>query len=209
MTHTTHQQRPLAGFVYEAGTLRFVMRAFFKLGLTESAQNVTEHTFRVAMIAWMLAVQENADVNKCLKMALIHDMGEIRTQDQDWVSGQYVKADEHRAARDIFSGTPLEEETNALLEEYQQRQTLEARIVKDADRLDLLSEVREVSERGVKLSRHWLVHENTLPNDGLFTQSGRELAKDLIEMSPFDWPDQIHETAYGKIRQFGTAKNAA
>ncbi|MEZ4103480.1 MAG: HD domain-containing protein [Candidatus Paceibacterota bacterium] len=38
------------------------------------------HSFRVAMIGWQLALMEGVDSNKVLKMCLIHDVPEIRSE---------------------------------------------------------------------------------------------------------------------------------
>lgn len=134
-------------FLYEIGTLRKIPRAWQQL-LTGKVQNIAEHIFRVTMIAWMIALAEKADAPKVLKMCLIHDLAESRTGDIAFMHRDYVTRHDELAEAHIFEDTLLEKEARELLKEYSERTSLEAKIVKDADNLDVDLELKELGKMG-------------------------------------------------------------
>ncbi|MDB5178712.1 MAG: hypothetical protein JWN01_655, partial [Patescibacteria group bacterium] len=108
-------------FIYEIGALRYMQRIWVRF-LNPSFQNNTEHMFRVAWIALIIAKREGAtDHEKILKMALVHDVSESRTGDVDYLSRQYVKRDQEQGIKDMLSGTALESEFIELWKEYERR----------------------------------------------------------------------------------------
>jgi len=60
-------------FLFEIGSLRNMPRAWQQI-LSGKVQNISEHIFRTTMIAWIIAVAEKADINKVIKISLIHDI---------------------------------------------------------------------------------------------------------------------------------------
>jgi hypothetical protein len=70
-----------------------------------------------------------------------------------------VNSDEEKAAHDSFAGTLLEDINEDVLSEYEMRQTIEAKIVKDADNLDIDVELKEFEERGSQLP-DWHIQAN-------------------------------------------------
>ena len=74
----------LAHFLYEIGTLRKIARAHRQTLLTDDlSDNISSHSYRVTIIGWMLAETEKADINKVIKMCLLHDLAESRSNDQN------------------------------------------------------------------------------------------------------------------------------
>ena len=81
MKKTKTQKRDLE-FIYEMGSLRFIERAW-KRYLNPDFQNLAEHHLRVAWIALVLANKEGVkNTDKVLKFAIMHDIAESRTGDQ-------------------------------------------------------------------------------------------------------------------------------
>lgn len=134
-------------FLFEMGSLRNVPRAWQQI-LTGRVQNIAEHTFRMTMVAWVLAIAEKADVNKVLKMCLLHDIGESRARDIAFMHREYVTRHEELAEEHIIENTVLEKEAKALFKEYNERKSLEAKIVKDADNIDVDLELKELAKIG-------------------------------------------------------------
>ena len=63
--------------------------------------NILEHTFRVMFLALAIARGEKVkDEEKIIKMAMIHDLGESRTGDPNYVQKVYVNSNESRALKD-------------------------------------------------------------------------------------------------------------
>jgi|SRR3989338_273008 len=134
-------------FLFEIGSLRNVPRAWQQV-LTGKVQNVSEHIFRMTMVAWMIASKEGANTSKVVKMCLIHDLAESRTGDIAFMHRSYVTRHEELAEEHMFQHTTLEKEAQVLLKEYNDRKSLEAKIVKDADNLDADLELKELARIG-------------------------------------------------------------
>ncbi len=178
-------------FLYEIGTMRFIQRTWRQF-LNPDFANLAEHTMRVIWIALLLAKKEGVtDTDKIMKMALAHDVSETRTGDVHYVSRLYTDRHEDRAVADTFAGTGFGEEFLELLHEYEKRESLEAKIVKDADTLDVDMELIEQKSKGDGIYgalgpiRQKIEHERLL-----FTQSARDLWKEIYSSNPHDWHSQ-------------------
>lgn len=172
-------------FLYEMGTLRYIPRIWRQF-LNKDFANLSEHMFRVAWIAMIIAKEEKADINKVIKIALMHDITESRNSDVHYLSRMYTQRDEHSAIKDLLKGTSLEEEFMALFHEYEERQSLEAKIVKDADNLDVDMELQEQYVNGIKLKENFQEMRNNV-YELLFTETAKKLWKELQASNPHDW----------------------
>src|SRR3989344_7624823 len=142
-------------FLYEIGALRFLPRQWQRFHLPH-VQNLTEHHYRVIWLALIIAAREKkGDSEKIMKMALVHDIGESRTNDVDYIGRQYVERHENRAVKDMLAGTPLQKEFLELFNEYGERKSIEAQIVKDADNLDVDMDLAEQGASGHHLAQLW------------------------------------------------------
>lgn len=169
-------------FLFEIGTLKNVQRGWRQHMGTDVA-NVLEHSFRVMYIALILARMEKVkDEEKIMKMVLAHDMAETRTSDLSYVQKVYVKADEDRAAKEMFGGTVLENLETEILKEYEERKSTESRIVKDADNLDVDLELKELETRGHQLPKKWRALRKKVRDEKLYTKSAKKMW-DLIQKS--------------------------
>jgi putative hydrolases of HD superfamily len=174
-----------AELLYEIGTMRHVVRTWHQFGGISFA-NVAEHTLRVAWTAQLIARNESADMGKVVRLALIHDLPETRTGDVNYVQRMYVDRHEDRALKEIAHDTSLESEMLELWQELEERQTLEARIVKDADMLDVDFELMERASDGTRI-RDVLVDTRDRLYDRLYTESARRLYKLLCSTDPHAW----------------------
>ncbi len=174
-------------FLYEMGTIRYIQRTWRQF-LNPDFANLAEHHFRVAWIALMLAKQEGVtDTEKVLKMALMHDIAESRTGDVNYLQRQYVIRNEEEGIADILADTSLAAEFLAVLKEYEERQSIEAKIVKDADNLDVDFELQEQSSRGHKIAEEWVEMRRDVQRAKLFTESAKRMAAQMREVSPHAW----------------------
>jgi putative hydrolase of HD superfamily len=172
-------------FLFEIGTLRHVPRTWNQFGGLPLA-NDAEHTFRVAMIAWLLAKHEGVDIGHVAKMALIHDMAETRTGDVHYLSRLYVKRDEAGAILDQTEGISVQNEMRELLAEYEERTTPEAKVLKDADTLDIEIELMESIARGEFMGE--IIHKKrAVLREKLFTESARRFFDAIRVTNPHDW----------------------
>ncbi|OGF69711.1 hypothetical protein A3H65_02175 [Candidatus Giovannonibacteria bacterium RIFCSPLOWO2_02_FULL_45_14] len=173
--------------LYEVSAFRNVERVWKQFLGTEVANNA-EHTFRVIWIALTLGKYEGkVNLEKIIKMALIHDFEESRCGDVHYLSRQYTKRDKKMAIEDIFEGTILHDEFIKIFDEYEKRKTKESKIVKDADNLDVQIELSEIANKGNKLSATWKKHRDKYVYPKLFTKSARKFWQAFYKSNPHDW----------------------
>jgi putative hydrolases of HD superfamily len=171
-------------FLYEMGTLRFVPRAWRQF-LNKDFANTSEHIFRVVWTSIIIAKEENADINKVIKMALIHDAVESRNSDVHYLSRMYTKRDDDKAIKDILKDVSIEDEFLELFNEYEKRESIEAKIVKDADNLDVDIELQEQAAKGVKVKDFDVMRKRV--HDMLFTDTAKKMWEEIQESNPHDW----------------------
>ena len=172
--------------LYEVGCLRFLQRNWRQF-LNADFSNETEHSFRVAWIAMILTSYEKVkNIGKVVMMALVHDAGESRSGDVHYVSRQYTSRDEELAVEDIFSGTSLQKEIVELWKEYEERKTIEAKIVKDADNLDVEFELKEQEAKGENLRKYWQDARQRVYKN-LYTKSAKKMWQEIQSSNPHDW----------------------
>jgi len=174
-------------FLYEIGTLRFAIRTWNQF-LNPNSQNLSEHTLRVVWTSLVLAKHEGAtDTNKIIKMALIHDISESRSVDVNYVSRQYADRHEDKALADTLGGTAVADEFLPLWHEYEARQTLESKIVKDADHLDVDFELKELEAMGNKLGKALYPSRERALQNRFFTATARKMWQELQNSDPHHW----------------------
>lgn len=174
-------------FLYEIGCLRFLQRNW-KQFLNPDFANITEHIFRVTWIALTLAKHEGTtDTAKVMKMALVHDITESRSGDLQYLSRQYSTRNEEKAIEDMLADTALAPDFISVWKEYEKRESLEAKIVKDADNLDVEFELKEQEVSGHELRKLWLPVRRHVVQNHLYTRSAKAMWKAIQESKPHDW----------------------
>ena len=148
-------------FLFEVGMLKKTPRTGYQF-LGSGGESVADHSFRTAVIGYVLASQEpEADRNKVVLMCLFHDFPEARTGDHNYVNKRYVKTDEERAVSDQVRGLVFRDEIIGLTREFNSCDTLEARLAKDADQLDLILELKGQLDSGNPNAEEWLTYAGT------------------------------------------------
>lgn len=133
-------------------------QGFIALGFKRNeADSVAAHSWTTAMLTFFLATEmkkqgQKIDVDKAVKMALFHDMaetivGDVGTFVKSMAGGAFAGVEEE-GLKWLLSDLPSKEEIASLVHEYSQRKTLEARLVKVADNLDALAQVKGVPAAG-------------------------------------------------------------
>jgi putative hydrolase of HD superfamily len=174
-------------FLYEIGNIRLIDRSWRRFHTLNFA-NLAEHHFRVCWLALIIAAYEGkVDTGKIIKMALIHDIAESRATDVDYLSRQYVERNEELAIKDMLKDTALEKEFYSLWEEYESRESLEAKIVKDADNLDVDFELAEQENQGSTLKGEWTEMRGFVAKEKLFTDTAKKIFDQLSETKPHNW----------------------
>jgi 5'-deoxynucleotidase YfbR-like HD superfamily hydrolase len=174
-------------FLYEVGSLRYAIRTWSQF-LNPGCQNLSEHTLRVVWIALTIANLEGVkDTSKVMKMALVHDISESRSVDVNYVSRQYADRHEDKAIEATLGGTVLLDEFLPIWEEYEERTTIEVKIVKDADHLDVDLELRELEAMGNKLGKALYPSREQAIETRFFTETARRMWEEIQQSDPHHW----------------------
>ena len=110
-------------------------------------ESVAEHSWRVSLMAYWISDEfPEADMNKVIKMCLIHDLGECFTGDIP--TFDKTEADEQREEQLLQVWveqlpSPFREEMSALYQEMEARETVEAKIYKALDNLEAVIQHNE------------------------------------------------------------------
>ena len=116
----------------------------------DKPESIADHMYRMSLMA-MVAAKEmpGLDQNRCVKLALIHDLAEAIVGDitpHDPVSKEEkakMEADAMAKIRDMLGDSLGGEEVEALWHEYEDQVTDEAKLLKDLDKLEMIMQAGE------------------------------------------------------------------
>ena len=156
-------------------------------GLPNGTESVAAHSFGVSATAMLLAdrfVAHGIEINieKVLRIALLHDWAETRVGDMPRTGTLYFGSEARKQAEtaafaDIVSG--LDGSYANLYNDYEHRQSVEARLVKAADVLDLLIQVLALERAGARgLDEFWEVAEKPEFN---LEQTAEQIVQELLQ----------------------------
>jgi putative hydrolase of HD superfamily len=176
--------KDLIHLFYEIGMLDTTPRSGFAF-LGSGKQSVSEHSFRMTLIAYSLAkeLKENIDEKKLLLMCLFHDLPEARTGDLNYINKKYVVANELKVLEDLQNECRLGPEIATLLEEYRLSKSLEAQIAHDADQLELMLVLKRELELGNSFAKLWL--ENAAKR--LVLAPSLKIAEEIMITESYQW----------------------
>ena len=179
--------RDLVKFLFEISALKRIKRSGWWLEGIKDPETVAEHSYRTAMLGYLLAKMEGVDVDKVVKMCLFHDMPECRINDVPRSAVKYLNKDpiEKEVVKDQALLLPKEIgiEYQNVFNEMDDMQTKEAIVAKDADRLETIIQAKEYSDMGFKGCDNW-VEKNS---SNLQTESAKKIALELRKISFNEW----------------------
>lgn len=170
--------------LHEVGMLAKTPRSGFAF-LGSGQQSVAEHSYRMTLIALVLAdlSEKEVDREKLMQMCLIHDLPEARTGDLNYVNKRYVTVNDEAVLKDLQASYPCGEKFVNLIREYEQAQTLEAQIAHDADQIELLLFLKEELEHGNLHANDW--YENV--KQRLTLPQSKKMATEILNEFSKSW----------------------
>lgn len=170
--------RSLLDVLLELQFLDRVPRTGFALRGVSDPESVSEHSWHLALLVWLLAPKvPGVDPARALEMALVHDLAEVRLGDLPLTSsGYFPPGAKEEAEGNAFSDltAPLDDRARSLFAEYQQADTPEARLVKACDKLQLMLKVAVYEGWGARgLGEFW-------ENPGNFPQLEIDAVDELV-----------------------------
>ncbi|HSB46742.1 MAG TPA: HD domain-containing protein [Candidatus Bilamarchaeum sp.] len=177
-------------YLFEAGMLKRVKRSGWWSEKVESPESVAEHSFRAALIAFVLAKMEgltDEEANRICTAAVFHDMHETRLLDLNKITHRYItveKALERRVEADQIRAMP--KALKASLLAALRLSEREERILKDADYLECAIQAKEYADIGYDTGK-WV--DNIAKR--LQTASAKALANKLKKADSGAWKDGL------------------
>jgi putative hydrolase of HD superfamily len=145
-------------FFHQIGKLKGNPRRGWVINDIKNPESIAEHTFRAAVMAWLLAEKKKLNVEKVLKIALIHDICEVYAGDTTPYDSILPKSKKKRA--ELLKTWPRfsNAEKKRLAKEKHERE----RKCLDLLILDLPADTKK------EIKKLWLDYENGLTPEGRF-----------------------------------------
>ena len=125
--------------IYRQGWLKV------RIGLKhkDKCESVADHSFSVALLALTIIEKEKLplDAFKCIKMGIIHELGEIYTGDYtpyDNITKDEKQKKEKEAIQKVLNTIDKDNDFLELWEEFEKEETEEAKFIKNIDQLEFL-----------------------------------------------------------------------
>jgi putative hydrolase of HD superfamily len=184
MTET--EMRAIIRLCHEAGHLKRSRRTgWWVAGITD-VESVAEHSWRTAVLAYIIALAEGADAERAATMAVFHDLPETRTGDIEYVGRHYLNAESDEAiTKNQVADLPaaMADALIAIIRQAEDRSTPESACLRDADKLECLIQAREYQRQGHQDVQTWI--DNMAA--AVRTPTGRALAEAALRADPGEW----------------------
>ena len=178
-------------FIAEAGTLKKVKRSGWWMVGAANVESVADHSYRCAVVGYLLARMEGVDPLPVLMMSIFGDLPEARINDLHKVSSRYL--DGRKAEKESFTDQieklddEMRNELQAYRNDYDDQGSKESIVARDADILECIIQAKEYADTGSIKAVKFL---NKAP-DHLKTESAKRIWTDLLEWDSTDWWERI------------------
>ena len=148
----------IAAFFHLVGRLKLEKRRGWVLRGVKDCESVADHSFRLCLMALVFAQRQGLDADRALKLAVVHDLPEavcgdvaVRVKEEmQKVSNKEKKGLEENALKREMELLPagIARGIKELWEEYEARETKEAKLVYELDRLEAIFQAAEYEKAG-------------------------------------------------------------
>jgi putative hydrolase of HD superfamily len=180
-------------FIIEIDKLKSIYRRTCLINERRN-ENTAEHSWHIAVMAMILSEYANAkvDIAKVLKMTLVHDIVEIDAGDTFVYDTQAAldKAERERHAADrLFGLLPADQgaELRGLWDEFEARETPEARFAAALDRL--IPQLHNYYNQGGSWKEHAITHDRVVARNVTMKEGAATL---------WEWTRQLLDDAVAK-----------
>lgn len=135
-------------FMIEADKLKAVNRTGWVIRKVKNHEHVADHSYSTALLSYIMAKKLGLDANRCMIMALTHDMNEIitgdiatRAKEHHQTVNNHDKARlEHTNMLKILENLDKSSNTHfkVMWAELKENRTKEAQLVHEVDKLDYI-----------------------------------------------------------------------
>lgn len=166
-------------------TLKTTKRTGWVMRGVHNPESIADHMYRMSLMSMIASFSNGAlDTNRCIKLALIHDLAEAKVGD---ITPHCGVSDDDKYTLELTTMEQVKEmlgpmmggdEILELWKEYEEGSTEEAKLLKDLDKIEMILQAQEYEAEGS--------HEQSL--DQFFTSTegkwrteiGKEWAKEIV-----------------------------
>ncbi|HSV43893.1 MAG TPA: HD domain-containing protein [Candidatus Bathyarchaeia archaeon] len=156
----SREMTSVLNFFAEAGLLKRVRRSGWWVAGIDDPESVADHSFRTAVIGFHMAYLEKVDPFRVVTMCLFNDIHEARINDLHKMGHFYIdfKDAERRVFQDQVRDLPggIKGPLVEMRREYDEQQTPESQVARDADILECLVQAKEYLDSGYQEAEHFL-----------------------------------------------------
>lgn len=144
-------------FLQKVGKLKRLKRAGWVRHSIPDPESVADHSFRTALLAYVLVNELGVNTDKLIKMALLHDLaealvGDITPHEAAWTH----KHETEKKAMHQLTASLKNSEIMDLWLEIEKGVTLEAKALHELDKLEMVLQTLEYEQKyKVDLSEFW------------------------------------------------------
>ena len=182
--------KKIVDFFFEVGALKNQNRTGYLHEKVEHKESIASHVLRAVQIGEVLCYLEGGDELSVKNIILYHDNGEARITDLHKLAQKYFAKDqlhkaELEALKDQVKNLPRElgEKMLKSFISYEKGDSIDAKIARDADTLELLVTIREYELIGHENFGFWFDDAKK----HLKTDSGRKLFKKIRKGKFNNW----------------------
>lgn len=177
-------------FLKTIGKSKRLLRSGWIREKIKDPESVAEHSFRVGVLAMVLADELGVDKEKLIKMAILHDLGELVTGDTVVVNprGDVIdiekntekEREEKEGIREVFNKISEGDTYAAIFEEMIDIATPESRVFWQLDKLEMALQALEYEEEQGKNLEGFFVTADLYIRHPLI----REIFDDILKQRP-------------------------
>ena len=173
----------IINLLFEAKILKEIPRTGFHY-LGSGQESVAEHSFSITFIAFIMTkLCPEIDALKLITICLIHDLPEARMGDLNYVHKQYATAHEDQVLSDYNKKVPFGMEISNLINEFNNGDSIEASLARDADQISIILELKALKDQGHRGPDVWL----TSIRKRLKTELGQKMADNIMKTEWDQW----------------------
>ena len=164
---TEMKAEAILSFIEEIGILKSLPRTGWLIHGFKNGESIADHCYRMTLLSMLLADTLVAkgmklDTEKVMRLSLLHEIAEARIGDIPFTVLTYIPAEvkeigERKAVTSMLEKFgSIGKWYQELWEEFEQNETIEAKLVRAADKLELMIQVLEYEKLGYQsLDQFW------------------------------------------------------
>jgi len=164
---TEMKAEAILSFIEEIGILKSLPRTGWLIHGIKNGESIADHCYRMTLLSMVLADTLVAkgmkiDTEKVMRLSLLHEIAEARIGDIPFTTLTYIP-EEVKETGERKAVTSMLEKFGSigkwyqeLWEEFEKNETIEAKLVRAADKLELMIQVLEYEKLGYQsLNQFW------------------------------------------------------